>query len=233
MVVRDEPGPCGFLIYSKVHPAVGTSFNGRTPRSGRGYWGSNPYVPAIEFGLCSQYFTARGDFTIELPNERPSRHRKAGPSFSFERFDTGISSATFRRVGAVRPRVLAASMSLVLILSGRVVVQTKQNRPPITIIPRLVSPARASSLLSHSRRCRRASCLCVSRTSQRPRRRRTQRRQLAPWFSGPERSGCSRLAQWAYGLPVGRSSRRLGRFPMFRPRQVTCWTSTKPISAPR
>ena len=25
---------------------AGTSFNGRTPRSGRGYWGSNPYVPA-------------------------------------------------------------------------------------------------------------------------------------------------------------------------------------------
>ena len=25
---------------------TGTSFNGRTPRSGRGYWGSNPYVPA-------------------------------------------------------------------------------------------------------------------------------------------------------------------------------------------
>ena len=30
----------------------------------------------------------------------------------------------------MRPRVLAASMSLVLILSGRVVVQTIQNRPP-------------------------------------------------------------------------------------------------------
>jgi hypothetical protein len=28
---------------------IGTSFNGRTPRSGRGYWGSNPYVPANLF----------------------------------------------------------------------------------------------------------------------------------------------------------------------------------------
>jgi hypothetical protein len=33
-------------------------------------------------------------------------------------------------MGAMRPRVLAASMSLVLILSGRVSTQTPQNRPP-------------------------------------------------------------------------------------------------------
>ena len=33
-------------VYLKFPPPAGTSFNGRTPRSGRGYWGSNPYVPA-------------------------------------------------------------------------------------------------------------------------------------------------------------------------------------------
>src|SRR5687768_11059408 len=33
-------------VYLGFRQPVGTSFNGRTPRSGRGYWGSNPYVPA-------------------------------------------------------------------------------------------------------------------------------------------------------------------------------------------
>src|SRR5215203_2428123 len=33
----------------EVSCLLGTSFNGRTPRSGRGYWGSNPYVPATIF----------------------------------------------------------------------------------------------------------------------------------------------------------------------------------------
>ena len=36
-------------LYSEFPPPTGTSFNGRTPRSGRGYWGSNPYVPATQF----------------------------------------------------------------------------------------------------------------------------------------------------------------------------------------
>ena len=47
-------------------PPIGTSFNGRTPRSGRGYWGSNPYVPATQFALCFQSLPAQGDFTLEL-----------------------------------------------------------------------------------------------------------------------------------------------------------------------
>src|SRR5262245_29301420 len=34
------------IIKSSDRAVIGTSFNGRTPRSGRGYWGSNPCVPA-------------------------------------------------------------------------------------------------------------------------------------------------------------------------------------------
>ena len=34
---------------------------------------TNPCLPAIEFGLCFQYFTAQGDFTVELLNEKTSR----------------------------------------------------------------------------------------------------------------------------------------------------------------
>src|SRR6476469_1938228 len=45
-IVAESPASRDVLLYLEVHPAAGTSFNGRTPRSGRGYWGSNPYVPA-------------------------------------------------------------------------------------------------------------------------------------------------------------------------------------------
>ena len=38
--------PSAIIKVPALHGRSGTSFNGRTPRSGRGYWGSNPYVPA-------------------------------------------------------------------------------------------------------------------------------------------------------------------------------------------
>ena len=58
--------PSAASIYFEVPAPTGRSFNGRTPRSGRGYRGSNPCLPATKFALCFQQLTAQGDFTLEL-----------------------------------------------------------------------------------------------------------------------------------------------------------------------
>jgi hypothetical protein len=135
----------------------------------------------------------------------------------------------------MRPRVLAASVSLVLILSGRVVVQTIQNRPPDHEHPSFGVPGarqlavKPFTTLPKGLLFLRLENFSTTKAAEDA----ATLAKLALWLSGPERSGCSRLAQWAYGLPVGHSSRRLDRFPTFRPRHVTCWTSTKPISAQR
>ena len=63
---------------------TGTSFNGRTPRSGRGYWGSNPYVPArlrSPFGRASSRSAARGRRTGASPQHAKSVSPKADLSF--------------------------------------------------------------------------------------------------------------------------------------------------------
>jgi hypothetical protein len=61
------PRDTGFFYNERLRTArgfvTGTSFNGRTPRSGRGYWGSNPYVPASlrsPFGRASARSRASG-----------------------------------------------------------------------------------------------------------------------------------------------------------------------------
>ena len=55
---------------------------------------------------------------------------KGGPELLRRQIRHGYIIGHGQGVGAMRPRVLAASISLVLILSGRVVVQTIQNRSP-------------------------------------------------------------------------------------------------------
>jgi hypothetical protein len=114
----------------------------------------------------------------------------------------------------LRPRVLAASVSLVLILSGRVVVETIQNRPPDHEHPSFGVPGarqlavKPFTTLPKGLLFLRLENFSTTKAAEDA----ATLAKLALWLSGPERSGCSRLAQWAYGLPVGHSSRRLDRF---------------------
>ncbi len=71
----------------------------------------------------------RNDFSIELLNEKTVAPPKGGLELLHRQIRHGYIIGHVQG-GVMRPRVLAASMSLVLILSGRVVVQTVQNRPP-------------------------------------------------------------------------------------------------------
>ena len=61
---------------STFGPLAGTSFNGRTPRSGRGYWGSNPYVPATlpHFPLVRWLRRPRFRRAATCPRRVASRH---------------------------------------------------------------------------------------------------------------------------------------------------------------
>ena len=115
MVVRDEPGPCGFLIYSKVHPAVGTSFNGRTPRSGRGYWGSNPYVPA----------RLRSRLRRELRPGRPRRGRR-----TIQASSPPERSLSRRSPCSGRRRTISAYVSIVDLCGLRVLRGHYPREPP-------------------------------------------------------------------------------------------------------
>lgn len=72
----------------------------------------------------------------------------------------------------MRPRVLAAIMSLVLILSGRVTVQTIQNRPPDHDHPAgegMVAPANTPMQLNIMGSSKRDAFFVVVRDATKPR----------------------------------------------------------------
>ena len=56
---------------------TGTSFNGRTPRSGRGYWGSNPYVPANFLRILTKHRNTRHCNWMRVLNSRTLRPVRA------------------------------------------------------------------------------------------------------------------------------------------------------------
>ena len=68
---------------------TGTSFNGRTPRSGRGYWGSNPYVPA----------SLRSPFGRATARSACCARRRTDSELSFRRRLSRRSSAKPSEVG--------------------------------------------------------------------------------------------------------------------------------------
>jgi hypothetical protein len=82
---------------SAVRPPTGTSFNGRTPRSGRGYRGSNPCVPASSLlrvkrrcvpsscaSLSNPGFAATSGEDFRRPSERQSSQQVGGTVAWFE-----------------------------------------------------------------------------------------------------------------------------------------------------
>ena len=99
----------------------------------------------------------------------------------------------------MRPRVLAASMSLVLILSGRVVVQTIQDRPPDHDHPALGLPGvrqlavKPFTTLPKGVLFLRLENFSTTKAAQDAA---TSASAVVEWAGG---FGCSSLAQWVYG----------------------------------